>query len=74
MSTTKWVKAYKGPFAKEEAKKVAEELREKADPNKNGIYDARVRVRRKGNCVCTAACGAGLGHNEKYDVYIKTTK
>ncbi len=74
MSTTKWAKAYKGPFEKAEAVKVAAELREKADPDKNGIYDARVRARRKGNCVCTAACGAGLGHNQRYDVYIKTKK
>ena len=73
----KWMKSYQGPFGKIEAQQIAKELREKANPDENGIYDARVRKRRKKakgkECVCTAACGAGLGHNERYDVYIKTS-
>ena len=77
MSTTRWRKAYQGPFDRKESCKIAQELRDNAKPDINGIYDARVRTRRKstkGNqCVCTATCGAGLGHNEKYDVYIKTS-
>lgn len=78
MSTTRWHKAYQGPFKKTEAQQIAGELRAKAKPDINGIYDARVRARRSlklmKRCVCTAACGAGLGHNERYDVWIKTFK
>jgi len=61
-------KVYKGPFSKEEATKLAEEI--------NGMVRKRCGRKAKGYCVCTAACGAGLGHNsDRYDVYIfnKTT-
>lgn len=76
MRTLKWEKVYKGPFSKKEAQDIAGDLRKTADPQKNLIYDARIRARKKSKsqCVCTAACGAGLGHNEKFDVYIKTTR
>ena len=62
-----------GPFFKKEAEKIAEELKATCNPKLNGMHDARVRRRRKvTHCVCTAVCGAGLGHNQKYDVWIKT--
>jgi len=70
----KWEKAYKGPFSREKATEVMNDLHRKADPEKNGIIKVAVRKRtgKKSNCVCTSACGAGVGHNAKYDVYIKT--
>lgn len=76
MSMLHWVKAYKGPFNKPDAIEIARQLREKAFPDVNGIHDARIRARRTSSkrCVCTAACGAGLGHNDKYDVYIQEAK
>ena len=58
MRTLKWEKVYKGPFSKKEAQDIAGELRKTADPQKNLIYDARVRSRKGG---------------KGYDVYIKTT-
>ena len=72
--TTKWEKTFKGPFSKTEATKLMEDLKIKADPKTNGIIEVTIRKRagRKGTCVCTASCGAGVGHNAKYDVYIKT--
>lgn len=73
-----WEKVYKGPFEKEEAEKLAEGIRAVAKPEVNLIHTAKIRMRRrraKGNrCVCTAACGIGRGHNEMYDVFIKTEK
>ena len=76
MKTTKWRKVYKGGFdLKEDAQKLVDHLKEKAHPEFNGIYDAKVRKRYHGiKCVCTCACGAGLGHNIKYDVYVKMEK
>lgn len=78
MSTIKWTKVYKGPFGLIEARKLARELREASSPTVNQIYDVRVRMRPKmprgKRCVCTAACGAGFGHNERFDIYIKTLK
>jgi len=70
----KWEKAYKGPFSREQAIELMNELHTKADPEKNGILKVAIRKRtgKKGTCVCTSACGAGFGHNAKYDVYIKT--
>ena len=58
MSSTRWHKAYQGPFEREEARKIAQELRDKAKPDVNSIYDARTRRRPNGG----------------YDVYIKTPK
>lgn len=60
MTTTHWIKPYKGPFSKKEALEIAQQLRETADSDKNDIYDARVRCRRL--------------TDEQYDVYIKTSK
>lgn len=73
--TAIWQKAYKGPFTKDTATKHAKSLKGEAiypNPEKI-IIDARTRLRRKPKktCVCTAACGAGLGHNKMYDVWIK---
>lgn len=70
----RWEKAYRGPFEKKEAVAVMEDLKKVADFEKNGILEVTLRKRpRKIKCVCTAACGAGLGHNSyKYDVYVKT--
>ena len=70
----KWEKTYKGPFEKKEAIGIMEDLKKIADPEKNGIVEVAMRKRPKTtHCVCTAACGAGLGHNSyKYDVYVKT--
>lgn len=69
----KWGKTYKGPFEKKEAMGIVEDLKKVADPEKNGIVKVAMRKRsRKIKCVCTAACGAGLGHNSyKYDVFVK---
>ena len=70
-----WKKAYKGPFGKDEAERHAYSLKHDVPFKENqGVIDAAVRRRRapKNNCVCTAACGAGLGHNQPYDVWIKT--
>ena len=53
----KWKKAYKGPFGKREAIEVMEDLKRKADPEKNGII--KVAMRKRSN-------------KEKYNVYIKT--
>jgi len=53
----KWEKTYKGPFGKREAMELMEDLKRKADPEKNGII--KVAMRKKFN-------------KEKYDVYIKT--
>ena len=71
---TRWEKAYRGPFEKKEAIEIIDELKIVADPEKNGIEKIAIRKRpRKIKCVCTASCGAGLGHNSyKYDVFIKT--
>ena len=52
-----WEKVYAGPFEKKEAIGLADELKKGADPNKNGIYDARVRKEKNKN---------------SYQVYIKT--
>lgn len=59
MSKTRWEKVYQGPFEKEEAKKLAQGLRETAKPDVNLIYDARIRARKGG---------------KQFDVYIKTIK
>lgn len=69
-----WKKPYKGPFEKKEALGIIEDLNKVADIEKNGILKVALRKRqRKIKCVCTAACGAGLGHNSyKYDVFVKT--
>ena len=55
----KWEKPYRGPFKKLEATQLAESLRIKADPEKNGIIKEAIRKRP---------------HKKKelYDVYIKT--
>lgn len=71
----KWKKVYKGPFEKKEATGVMEDLKKVANPEINGILQVSLRKRkkRKYGCVCTASCGAGVGHNTyKYDVYVKT--
>lgn len=60
MTLTKWQKPYKGPFRRLEAIKIASELRGVANPDINGIYDARVRVRNY--------------EKGQYDVFIKVTK
>lgn len=52
-----WQKTYVGPFKKAEAEKLAEEVRKIANPEKNLIYDAKIRRRK---------------NSIKYDVYIKT--
>ena len=59
MRILKWQKVYKGPFNKKEAQEIAGDLRKTADPQKNLIYDARVRSRKGG---------------KGFDVYIKTTR
>lgn len=63
MPRTKWEKAYHGPFQKDEALKLVEGLREVANPDKNLIYDARLRVRttRRSDM------------EKRYDVFIKVT-
>lgn len=72
--TIEWKKVYKGPFEKKEAIGIMEDLQKVADIEKNGIVKVAIRKRRKTtNCVCTASCGAGLGHNSyKYDIFVKT--
>lgn len=73
MPKLKWERPYVGPFKKSEAEALVADIKKIANPEMNGIHDARIRKSRKySKCVCTAACGAGLGHNEKYDVYIKS--
>jgi len=70
----KWEKAYKGPFSRLKAIELVNDLHRKANEEQNGIIKVAMRKRggKKGTCVCTGACGAGVGHNSKYDVYIKT--
>lgn len=79
MNQTKWKKAYKGPFLKQDAENHVYSLKHDSKfKEKTQILDARIRLRRKPKagkqCVCTAACGAGLGHNKMYDVFIKTIR
>lgn len=54
-----WKKPYVGPFERAFAKKLAKDLKDVANPEKNDIYDAVVRKRK---------------NTEKYDVLIKTSK
>lgn len=75
MTETVWKKAYKGPFLQHEAERHVYSLKHDVPlKEKTGVIDAAIRRRRapKNKCVCTAACGAGLGHNKMYDVWIKT--
>ena len=65
--THKWVKPYRGPFFKEEVQKMVKDFMDKE--HVVGCY-YRKRHPKKW-CVCTAACGAGLGHNDRYDLFIK---
>jgi len=53
---TKWKKAYRGPFKKLEATMLAQELKDIASPQVNGIYDAKIRKVKLSN---------------QYDVYIQ---
>lgn len=53
-----WKKPYVGPFAKAEAEKLAKDLKDVADPEKNDIHDAKIRKRKNQNM---------------FDVIIKTT-
>lgn len=69
MTKNRYKKIYKGPFTLGDAEKLANDLR-------NGFAKEigskiQIRKRRGGKCVCTAACGAGLGHNTMYDIYLK---
>ena len=74
MTKSKWKKAYKGPFSKTKATEIYKDIKLLIDNGKSEIEEVAMRKRggRRKKCVCTAACGAGLGHNTKYDVYIKT--
>lgn len=58
-----WQKAYKGPFGRKEAEALVADLKKVSDPEKNNIYDARVRMRPFGKISVVS-----------YDVYIKTKK
>lgn len=69
-----WRKVYTGPFSHDEAHRMAEGLRTETS-KRSGIAAATVRrrsARGRSKCVCTSACGAGMGHNEVYDVYVKS--
>ena len=57
MRNIKWEKAYKGPFPKKEALDLVAHFRNIANPDVNGIYDARIRSRKGG---------------KSFDVYIRT--
>lgn len=68
--TSKWIKPYMGPFFKWEIEVLYNELSKKTI-----ILDCSIRKRNpKDWCVCTAACGAGLGHNDRYDLFVKISK
>lgn len=54
-----WKKAYRGPFTLKGGEEIVEQLRKAADPDKNGLYDAKIRPART---------------EGKYDIYIKTEK
>lgn len=69
MTKNRYKKIYKGPFTLEEAEVLAKEL---SDGFIKEIgSEIQIRKRRGGKCVCTAACGAGVGHNSMYDIYFK---
>lgn len=55
----KWRKAYKGPFEKEEAIGLVEDLKKVADPETNGILKIVIHKRSKTNL---------------FDVMVKTEK
>lgn len=54
---TRWEKVYRGPFDREQARKLAQGLRDVANPEINMIHDATTRRRPNGG----------------YDVFIKST-
>lgn len=53
----KWKKAYKGPFELKDAMELVEDIKKVANPEKNGMYGAKLRKR---------------SNKQLYDVIIKT--
>jgi hypothetical protein len=70
----KWTKPYKGPFHRYELETIINKHMEQYTTTVIVNVSIRRRFRGKKQCVCTAACGAGKGHNEMYDLYIKVVK